>query len=206
MSRDPDPLALPACELADDLVRLRGWEDGDLACVRAGTGGDDAAAAAWIARQRRRRESGLGLSFAIVAVADDRAVGYIGLLRRPKLETGILQPAGEATPSEVPSLAFRPQPGNVGIGYWLVDSARGRGLATHAAALLSAWAITDGGLVRVEALVEVDNPASLRVAERAGFRREGTLRSYLAVGGRRADAIVLSRVASDLADAPPRGC
>ncbi|OQU90843.1 hypothetical protein SORBI_3001G059150, partial [Sorghum bicolor] len=34
------------------------------------------------------------------------------------------------------------------------------------------------GVVRVEALVDVDNPAARRVLENAGFQREAVLRSY----------------------------
>ena len=39
------------------------------------------------------------------------------------------------------------------------------------------------GVVRVEALVDVDNPAARRVLENAGFQREAVLRSYCVVKG-----------------------
>jgi len=54
----------------------------------------------------------------------------------------------------------------------------------------------------VEAWVEPCNAASLRVLTRAGFVREGVLRSFLHVGGRRSDAVVYSRVADDLRGGP----
>jgi RimJ/RimL family protein N-acetyltransferase len=51
----------------------------------------------------------------------------------------------------------------------------------------------------VEALVLQDNFASQRVLEKAGFRREGLLRSYLVIGDGRADALIYSLLPSDLA-------
>jgi RimJ/RimL family protein N-acetyltransferase len=93
---------------------------------------------------------------------------------------------------------FGRQPGAVDIGYWLIERARGRRLASHAVALLARWALTDAGLARVEALVESDNTASQRVLESVGFRREGHLRSYLVLNTRRADALIYSLLPSDL--------
>lgn len=92
----------------------------------------------------------------------------------------------------------RPQPGVVGIGYWVVPLARGRGLGTHAVGLLSHWALAEAGIARVEAWVEPENTASQRVLEGAGFRREGVLRSFLSHAERRADAVVFSRTAEDV--------
>jgi RimJ/RimL family protein N-acetyltransferase len=43
--------------------------------------------------------------------------------------------------------------------------------------LISRWAIEDAGAERVQLRADVRNAASLRVAEKAGFTREGTLRS-----------------------------
>jgi len=94
---------------------------------------------------------------------------------------------------------FRRQPGTVAIGYWLVERARGRRLASPAVALLARWALTDAGLARVEALVEPENIASQRVVESVGFRREGHMRSYLVFNARRADALIYSLLPSDLA-------
>lgn len=59
---------------------------------------------------------------------------------------------------------------------------RGRGSATRAVRLLADWAMTEtgqGGLGvgRVEALVPADNQPALRVATRAGLRREGVSRT-----------------------------
>jgi RimJ/RimL family protein N-acetyltransferase len=79
------------------------------------------------------------------------------------------------------------------IGYWVAPPARGRGVCTRALRLLSRWAFEDLGLQRVELITDPDNVASQRVAEKAGFRREGVLRSHLLhPDGRRRDSVLFS--------------
>lgn len=78
-----------------------------------------------------------------------------------------------------------------GIGYWLGAPARGRGYATEAAAALLTHAFGPMRLREVTAGVFSDNPASLRVLTRLGFRRTGRSR-VLSVGrGREVDQIDL---------------
>ena len=91
-------------------------------------------------------------------------------------------------------IMLRPQPGVVGLGYWIVPSARGRGYASRAATLASSWAIGPGGFCRIEAWVEPDNITSRAVLDEAGFAQEGCLRSFLANGEARSDALVHSRI------------
>jgi RimJ/RimL family protein N-acetyltransferase len=81
------------------------------------------------------------------------------------------------------------------IGYITAPAARGRGIATRALVLISDWALTVGGLRRVELKIDYENPASQRVAERAGFTREGTLHSVHFKQGRRTDFHVYARIA-----------
>jgi RimJ/RimL family protein N-acetyltransferase len=66
-----------------------------------------------------------------------------------------------------------------GMGYWLAEHARGRGIATHAVRLLAAWAFDVLRLERLEVMIHPENIASQRVAERCGFQREGLLRSHM---------------------------
>jgi RimJ/RimL family protein N-acetyltransferase len=77
------------------------------------------------------------------------------------------------------------------IGYWLFSHARGRGTATKAARFLAEHGFSLGA-VRIEARVFVGNTASERVLERAGFTREGILRSMPRRAGGRADMTVFS--------------
>jgi signal transduction histidine kinase/RimJ/RimL family protein N-acetyltransferase len=88
-------------------------------------------------------------------------------------------------------------PARAAVGYWLAPAARGRGLATRAVRLVAAWAFEDERLERLELLTLVGNDASGRVAIRAGFRREGILRSYLPFRGRPVDAVMYALVRSE---------
>jgi RimJ/RimL family protein N-acetyltransferase len=74
----------------------------------------------------------------------------------------------------------------VEIGYFALPHARRRGIATTIARLLSQHAFSLG-IERVAAYVNVGNVASERVVERAGFSREGVVRSMPKPDGRRVD-------------------
>jgi ribosomal-protein-alanine N-acetyltransferase len=180
-----EPLDYPSPELRDHVVLLRPWSMDDLACVRAagrdpqlreGTSvpeeDSDTASEAFIVRQWGRAESGQGRSMVIVELARSQAVGQVWL--------------GSGA-----------RGGVVDLGYWLIPSARGRGLASRAVALATQWALTTGGAARVEAWVVPENAASHRLLERAGFTREGVLRSFLEFETRRSDAVVYSRLPHD---------
>ena len=79
-------------------------------------------------------------------------------------------------------------------GCCIVPSARGRGIATEAIVLVTDWAFAGLGLGRVQVFVAPENIAALRLAASAGFEREGVLRSYWEIGGKRVDAVILARV------------
>jgi ribosomal-protein-alanine N-acetyltransferase len=178
-------LAYPDPPLTDNVVVLRRWARGDLCCVEEATQDPDipkgttvpatftpAEGPAWIEQQWSRRDEGTGLSQAIADAASNEALGAGVLMAR--------------------------KPGTVEIGYWLIPRARGRGFGSRAVGLLARWAVTEAALARVEALVVPDNIASQRVLEKAGFQREGHLRSYLVFERQRADALIYSLLPSDL--------
>lgn len=159
-----EPIRLPHPPLANGEVALREWLDEDVPAVTemvqdpeiprwtqvpSPYGEEDARA--FIARQRRAREDGEWLALAIVGARDGALLGAIGL---DALDRG----AGSAK-----------------IGYWVGREARRRGVATRAVRLLSRWALLDLGLERLEITTFLGNEASERVAERAGYRREGRL-------------------------------
>ena len=79
----------------------------------------------------------------------------------------------------------------VEIGYWLLPRARGRGVATRIARILAEHAFALG-ILRVEAYVNVGNDASDRVLERAGYTREGVVRSLPRPDGTRVDKALWS--------------
>ena len=84
------------------------------------------------------------------------------------------------------------------VGYWTVPGARGRGVITRAVREVCRYAFADLGLLRLEIYHAVENVASGRVAEKAGFQREGRLRqSYFCGDGVKHDEYLWARLASD---------
>jgi RimJ/RimL family protein N-acetyltransferase len=90
--------------------------------------------------------------------------------------------------------------GDVGeIGYWVRRDARGRGVMTRALVLAARWTF-ERGAARVQLRADVENIASRRVAEKAGFQLEGVLRSahWNARLGRRQDWAMYSLLPGEL--------
>jgi ribosomal-protein-alanine N-acetyltransferase len=87
------------------------------------------------------------------------------------------------------------------LAYVVAPEARGRGLAPRALRVLGDWAFTELGMQRLQLRIEPGNEVSHAVALRAGYEREGTLRSAFVVRGRRADVVMYSRLPTD----PPVG-
>ena len=164
--------------LEDDVVRLRPFEEGDVPAIAAAC--QDPEIPRWTAvpspyteaDARQWLESDEEESFAVVDKASDELLGSIGVRY---LDGGI----GE-------------------VGYWVKREARGRGVATRALGLIARWALVDKGLGRFQLRADVANEASQRVAEKAGFVREGVLRSALAFKGERRDVVMYSLVPDDL--------
>ncbi|TFD56693.1 GNAT family N-acetyltransferase [Cryobacterium sp. Hh38] len=127
------------------------------------------AALAFIERQHERLHSRTGYSFAI-SDENDFAVGQIGLW-----------------------LEHEDQ-GRASVGYWIRPSARKRGYAADAIVTVVGWARTLQQLHRLELYVEPWNEGSWRAAERAGFEREGLLRSWRQVGGVHRDMFIYSLI------------
>ncbi len=81
------------------------------------------------------------------------------------------------------------------FGYWVVPEARGRGIATRALRLIADWTLATTEVVRLDLYTDPDNDASGRVAEHAGFEREGIRRAWeLDREGRPCDVVFYVRV------------
>lgn len=117
--------------------------------------------------------AGTSLTWAVRDAASDALDGMIGLA---------LDSAGSAE-----------------IGYWLGAHARGRGVMSRAAALVSELAFDPSrlGLERLSWTAFTQNLPSRRVAERAGFHVEGHVRGFAVQRGRRRDAWVGTLLATD---------
>lgn len=172
-------------ELAAADLLLRPWRDEDAPAVRDALrdpaiaqwnpqgGGpiDDEVALLWV-RRRADWSTGGHASMAVTAAADGKLLGSVSL--------------------------HSIHDGDASIGYWTVPAARGRQVAVRAVVRLTDWAFADLGLHRVELCHAVANPASCRVADRAGYPAEGTLReSYRYGDGRRYDEHLHARLATD---------
>jgi len=182
----PVPLSYPDPPLGEGAIGLRPWQEADLGVIAALCRNPDVArftrvpdpytdadARAWMDGLPGRLADGEAVRLAIVAGGGE-PVGSIGLRIDP-LDRDIAE-----------------------AGYMVAPAARGRGVATAALRLASRWGLRDLGVARVQLSTHIDNPASQRVAERAGFRREGVLRSWEELRGRRVDLVMFSLVAADL--------
>ena len=113
-------------------------------------------AARWLASSDRGWRDGDRLSFAVLEAGDVGGgvlAGNVGLKNRD--ESGRI---GERETAE--------------IGYWTAVAARGRGIAPAAVRAVTDWVFDAfaGAAVRQIMLVhDIDNPASCRVAEKAGY-------------------------------------
>ena len=183
-------LTLPPEGLGDGVIALRPWRPDDVpALVEACQDPDiprwtaipspysEADARGFVAAQEDRRAAGEAAPFAVDSAEDGTFLGSV----------------------EVTLHDWRNGRGE--IGYWIAPSARRRRVALRAIAVVSGWGFQTLGLARLEILVEPENEPSLRVAERAGFTREGVLRSYRVMKGRRVDFVVFSLLPTD---PPPR--
>jgi RimJ/RimL family protein N-acetyltransferase len=98
-------------------------------------------------------------------------------------------------------LALVPEIDRVGreleLGYIVAAHARGQGVATEVLRQLTDWAFAEVGAERIALIINADNPASERVAERCGYVREGVMRSIHQKQGIRVDAALWSLLPSD---------
>jgi RimJ/RimL family protein N-acetyltransferase len=80
------------------------------------------------------------------------------------------------------------------IGYWLGESYWGKGVTTEALVLVTEYAFTQLNMLRLFALPFADNIPSTRVLEKAGYAREGVLRSSSVKFGRPRDQLLYARI------------
>jgi RimJ/RimL family protein N-acetyltransferase len=180
-------IPLPDPPLTDGEITLRPWERRDVPAITAAC--RDPEIPRWTVVPRHYTErhardfvsagpadlaAGRELALAIVD-SDDRVLGAIGMSN------------------------FDWSDQKAEIGYWVAPEARRRGAGSRAAKLLGEWGITGLGLERIELLANPRNEPSQKLAERAGFTREGLLRKYRRRRGLREDLVMFSLLADDLA-------
>ncbi len=146
-------------------VRLRPWDERDIPALIAAYGdpairhwhartlADESEARAWLRLRAENIQRETGIDWAIVDPADDAALLGRAGLNQVDLAEGVAEAA-----------------------YWVTPAHRGHGIAARGTGVLADWAFDELGLHRLGLLHSSVNAASCRVAERAGFRYEGTLR------------------------------
>jgi len=88
------------------------------------------------------------------------------------------------------------------VGYALTTEAQGRGIMTRALGELVEELMTRTPIERLEARCSTGNAASARVLEKVGFRREGLLRGYFRLAGRRVDNWLYAILRGDRGEGP----
>ncbi|WP_433490231.1 GNAT family N-acetyltransferase [Nocardia grenadensis] len=169
---------------AADLELVREASADDLIPLNTSATFSREAATRFVERQWRRAADRTGYPMVIVRRRDDAPLGSIGLWLKDIDE------------------------GRASLGYWVVRSARGHGVAAHALTAVATWALEELHIPRLQLYVEPWNRASIRTAERAGFVCEGLLRSWQKVGERRRDMFMYARLATESsaeADRPGTG-
>jgi RimJ/RimL family protein N-acetyltransferase len=78
------------------------------------------------------------------------------------------------------------------IGYILVPSERKKGYGSEAVRIIVDYLFLSKEIVRVQAITGVDNFASCRVLEKAGFTKEGTIRKSAFIRGVWHDGVLYS--------------
>jgi RimJ/RimL family protein N-acetyltransferase len=173
------PFDLPVGEL-----RLRPWRDEDL--DQLATALHDPEVRRWNAPDSLARED-------IAAM----------LARRRDWSTGdhcswAVVDAGDRLLGSVSLHSIDRDQGDAEVGYWTVAAVRGRGVAVRAVVAVCDWAFPALQLDRIVLFHAVDNPASGRVAAKAGFTLEGRLRRSHRYGdGRKHDELLWSRLSDD---------
>lgn len=138
---------------------------------------DELERSGWRQRMRRYREdfaAGTAIAYLIFENATGRLVGGITM---GNIRYGVSQSAQ--------------------IGYWTGERHAGRGYMQDAVRTLVAHAFGTMRLHRIEAACIPGNVRSIRVLEKAGFEREGLLRSYLRINGTWQDHYIYARIAGE---------
>ncbi len=171
-------------ELDAGPVRLRPWREDDADAALAAMLDPDTRLwnAGWVKTREdavywleRRRE--WGGDHASWAVQDSSASGLLGSVSVHSIDRN----ANDAE-----------------IGYWTAPAARGRGVAAAAVDAACRWAFAALPVDRIELCHAVENTASGRVAEKAGFTYEGHLRRSFRYGdGVKHDELLWARLADD---------
>ncbi|MFG2128466.1 GNAT family N-acetyltransferase [Streptomyces sp. NPDC048751] len=175
--RTPVPAVVPAGRMADSAqpvlrlprsgLELRAWEPADADALVAA--GRDPAISQW--------------NLLVVETPEDARRRIARMHERWRAETGavwaVARPDGGAVVGLIGLNDVDLAGGSAEVVYWVLPPARGHGVVVEATRHLSRWALDDLGLHRLRLCHSVANEASCRVAAKAGYAFEGTMRGAL---------------------------
>ena len=115
---------------------------------------------------------GSGAAFAIVDAGDDALLGAVS--------------------------RYGPDGHHAILGNWVAREARGRGVGTRSLRAVADWTLATTDVVRLECFIVAGNEVSERMTQRAGFQREGVLRSWDLIRGTPVDCVAYSRIRADV--------
>jgi RimJ/RimL family protein N-acetyltransferase len=179
------PVPLEPVEVTAGPLRLRPWREDDVDAYWAalqdpdlrlwnGSRAESRADVAAMLARRRDWSTGDHASWAVVDAGTGELLGSVSVHRIDRVEA------------------------DAEIGYWTLPFARGRGIAGVAVDAACRWAFDELGLERIELCHAAENPASGRVAEKAGFTLEGRMRQSHRYGdGRKHDELLWARLVDD---------
>jgi [ribosomal protein S5]-alanine N-acetyltransferase len=183
----PAAIEFPVEGLSDGVVRLRLMAETDIPAIveavqdpeiprwtRVPDPYGDGDAREWQRMATTGLRAGTDVPTLVVDADDDRLLGAVGVHN------------------------LDPATGRCSAGYWVAGPERGRGVASRALRLLCLYAFDELGAQRIELWIEPANASSLRVAEAAGFHREGLLRSFVPIREVRRDMLMYSLLPEDL--------
>lgn len=84
------------------------------------------------------------------------------------------------------------------LGYWIAQSAAGRGTVSVAVAMVCDHLFTTARLHRVEIAIRPENERSLGIVERLGFSEIGLARGYLHIAGQWRDHRIFQLLSDDV--------
>lgn len=137
----------------------------------------------------------LAISFAgernIASHANRTELVFVIEFTKPEKYTDISHSAGAVSSAEINSESIKKFAGVISlhtidisnhraeIGYWIAKEARGKGIGTIAAELITEYGLMTMGFRRISGLVDVRNEASKKLLLNAGYEFEGNLKKYV---------------------------
>jgi len=127
-----------------------------------------------LSRFKRIVSNGEGYPFHVFRANDDRMVGACNITH---VQRGVAQSAQ--------------------LGYWIGEAYAKQGFGRAAVKAACLFCFDDLGLHRIEAAVQPDNAASIKVLNAVGFQEEGLARGYLKINGQWEDHVIYAKLSWD---------